>query len=90
VPVAPHLAAQHAVVLPGFETVRITLEPRQEAVLSVDGESDLTLHQGDSVIVRSSPHQARFLRLNPATDFYQRMAARLGWARPGGTARPLP
>ena len=32
----------------------------------------------------------RFLRLNPRTDFYVRMAARLGWARPGGTARPLP
>src|SRR3954447_17033450 len=40
VPVAPHLAAQRAVVLPGSETVKITLEPGQQAVLSVDGEPD--------------------------------------------------
>lgn len=90
VPVAPHLAAQHAVVLPGRETVLITLEPRQQAVLSVDGESDFQLHEGDSVRVSSSEHKARFLRLKPRTDFYVRMAAQLGWHRPGGNALPLP
>lgn len=90
VPVAPHLAAQHAVVLPGHETVRITLEPRQHAVLSIDGLTDHELHEGDSVIVTSSRERARFLRLGPATDFYVRMAAQLGWHRPGGNARPLP
>jgi NAD+ kinase len=90
VPVAPHLAAQHAVVLPRSETVRITLEPRQEAVLSVDGQADLQLHENDTVLVSSSEHRARFLRLNPRTDFYIRMAAQLGWHRPGGNALPLP
>jgi NAD+ kinase len=90
VPVAPHLAAQHAVVLPGTETVHITLEPRQQAVLSVDGESDLELTEGDSVLVSASEHTARFLRLQPRSDFYLRMAAQLGWHRPGGNARPLP
>jgi NAD+ kinase len=89
VPVAPHLAAQHAVVLAGSESVKITLEPRQLAVLSVDGESDFTLREGDSVVVRASPHQARFLRFHPHSDFYLRMAARLGWHRPGGSASPL-
>ena len=90
VPVAPHLASQHAVVLPGSETVRITLEQRQEAVLSVDGEADLELHENDSVLVCSSEYKARFLRLKPRTDFYVRMAAQLGWHRPGGHALPLP
>jgi len=90
VPVAPHLAAQHALVLPSSETVHITLEPRQHAVLSVDGESDLELHEGDSVLVSGSPHRTRFLRLKPRTDFYVRMAAQLGWHRPGGNAMPLP
>jgi NAD+ kinase len=90
VPVAPHLAAQHAVVLPGSETVHITLEPGQLAVLSVDGLSDVDLHEGDSVVVSASEHHARFLRLNPRSDFYIRMAAQLGWHRPGGNALPLP
>jgi NAD+ kinase len=90
VPVAPHLASQHAVVLPGSETVQITLEPGQEAVLSVDGGSDVLLHEGDSVLVSRSEYRVRFLRLQPPTAFYHRMATQLGWQRPGGNARPLP
>ena len=90
VPVAPHLAAQHAVVLPGHETVHIALEPNQQAVLSIDGVGDHHLQEGDSVIVSASPRRARFLRLKPRSDFYVRMAAQLGWHRPGGNALPLP
>jgi NAD+ kinase len=90
VPVAPHLAAQHAVVLAETEVVHLTLEPRQQAVLSVDGESDLELHEHDTVVAKISPYHARFLRFHPRTDFYLRMAARLGWHRPAGKAEPLP
>ena len=90
VPVAPHLSARHAVVLPGSESVHITLEPGQRAVLSIDGESDVELQEGDSVVVTTSEHRARFLRLGPRTEFYVRMAAQLGWHRPGGNAKPLP
>jgi NAD+ kinase len=90
VPVAPHLSAQHAVLVPGRETVRVTLEPGQQAVLSVDGQPDFELNEGDSVLVTASAHRARFLRFKPANDFYVRMAAQLGWHRPGGNARPLP
>jgi NAD+ kinase len=90
VPVAPHLSAQHAVLLPGNETVHITLEPDQQAVLSVDGQADFELHEGDSVQVSLSEHKARFLRFKPRNDFYVRMAAQLGWHRPGGNAQPLP
>lgn len=90
VPVAPHLSAQHAVLIPGNDTVRVTLEPNQHAVLSIDGTADYELHEGDSVLLQSSPHRARFLRFKPQTDFYVRMAAQLGWHRPGGNARPLP
>jgi NAD+ kinase len=90
VPVAPHLAAQHAVVLPGTEQIHITLEPEQQAVLSVDGLADFPLLEGDSVSVSASDYRARFLRLKPRTDFYERMAAQLGWHRPGGNALPLP
>ncbi len=90
VPVAPHLSAQHAVVLPGNETVHITLEQNQQAVLSVDGLADVQLNEGDAVDVSASQYRARFLRLKPPTDFYTRMASQLGWHRPGGNAVPLP
>jgi NAD+ kinase len=90
VPVAPHLSAQHAVIVPGNETVHITLEPDQQAVLSVDGLADVQLREGDSVQVSAGVYRARFLRFKPRTDFYVRMAAQLGWHRPGGNAKPLP
>jgi NAD+ kinase len=90
VPVAPHLAAQHAVVLPQSEAVHITLEPGQQAFLSIDGENDLALHEHDTVAARISRHHVRFLRFHGRTDFYLRMAARLGWHRPAGNAVPLP
>jgi NAD+ kinase len=90
VPVAPHLSAEHAVIVPGSETVHITLEPEQQAVLSVDGLADVQLREGDSVHVKAGTHRARFLRFKPRTDFYVRMAAQLGWHRPGGNAKPLP
>jgi NAD+ kinase len=90
VPVAPHLSAEHAVLVPGSETVHITLEPDQQAVLSVDGTADFELHEGDSVQVSLSDYKARFLRFKPRSDFYVRMAAQLGWHRPGGNAQPLP
>jgi NAD+ kinase len=90
VPVAPHLSAQHAVLVPGSQTVHITLEPNQQAVLSVDGQPDFELHERDSVQVTTSEQRVRFLRFKPRTDFYVRMAAQLGWHRPGGNARPLP
>ena len=90
VPVAPHLSAEHAVLVPGNEKVRITLEPNQRAVLSVDGQPDHQLGEGDSVQVSLSEHKARFLRFKPRSDFYLRMAAQLGWHRPGGNAQPLP
>jgi NAD+ kinase len=90
VPVAPHLSAEHAVLVPRSEQVRVTLEPNQQAVLSVDGQPDYQLHEGDSVQVSLSEHKARFLRFQPRDDFYKRIAAQLGWHRPGGNARPLP
>jgi NAD+ kinase len=90
VPVAPHLSAEHPVLVPGVETVHVTLEPGQQAVLSVDGQADFELHEGDSVRVSLSDYKTRFLRFKPRSDFYVRMAAQLGWHRPGGNAQPLP
>jgi NAD kinase len=68
----------------------VTLEPGQQAVLSLDGQVDIDLSEGDSVTVEMSEHHARFLRIKDRTDFYVRMAAQLGWHRPGGNAQPLP
>ena len=78
-PVAPHLAPANTVVLPEGSRVEIQIAPRQSAILSVDGEPDLDLSGGDIVRVRTSAHQARFLRLGPPSDFFLRVGRRLNW-----------
>ncbi len=78
-PLAPHLASRNSVVLPQSAIIEVQLAPRQQATFSIDGERDLDLAAGETVRVSLSPHKARFLRLRPRADFYQRLARRLSW-----------
>jgi NAD+ kinase len=78
-PLAPHLAPRNSVVLPPTAVVEVQLAPNQQATFSVDGERDLDLASGETVRVALGEHRARFLRLGPATEFYERLARRLNW-----------
>jgi NAD+ kinase len=80
-PLAPHLAPHNPVVLPPSAKVEVQLAPSQQATFSVDGERDLDLAAGGSLRVTLSPHCARFVRLGPPTQFYERLARRLNWLR---------
>jgi NAD+ kinase len=80
-PLAPHLAPRNSVVLPPTAVVEVQLAPNQQATFSVDGERDLDLAAGETVRVGLGEHRARFLRLGPPTEFYQRLAHRLNWLR---------
>jgi len=82
-PLSPHLAPHNAVVLPPAAAVEVQLAPGQQATMSIDGERDLDLAAGETVRVTLSPHRARFLRLSPPSQFYERLARRLNWLREG-------
>ena len=81
-PLAPHLAPRNSVVLPPTAVVEVQLAPNQQATFSVDGERDLDLMSGETVRVTISPHRARFVRLGPPAQFYERLSRRLNWVRP--------
>jgi len=78
-PVAPHLAPANSVVLPEGSHVEVQIAPRQQAILSIDGEPDMNLAGGDTVRVHASGHAARFLRLGPPGEFFLRVGRRLNW-----------
>lgn len=83
-PLAPHLAPRNSVVLPPSAVVEVQLAPGQQATFSVDGERDLDLAAGgETVRVSQGPHRARFLRLSPPAQFYERLARRLNWLLQG-------
>lgn len=80
-PVAPHLAPANSLILPEGSAVEIAIAQSERAILSVDGQPDMDLAGGDVVRVRSSGHEARFLRLGPPGDFFVRVGRRLNWLR---------
>ncbi len=82
-PLSPHLAPRNSIVLPPTAVVEVQLAPGQQATMSIDGERDLDLAAGETVRVTLGPHRARFLRLNPPAQFYERLARRLNWLREG-------
>ena len=81
-PLAPHLVPNNSIVLPAEAVVEVELAPGQQATFSVDGERDLDLMSGETVRVTVGPHRARFVRLNPPAQFYERLARRLNWLPP--------
>jgi len=77
VPVAPHLSSAYTLVLPETAELKLQLNTYHAATLSVDGHINLSLSNGDTVIIRRSPHVARFLRIRPGESFYSSLEDKL-------------
>lgn len=72
-PVAPHLSVDRAIVLAEGSSIRVELRRGDEAVLSIDGQKSIELHNGDMIDLRASEHSIRFLRFQKPGYFYQRL-----------------
>ncbi len=77
-PVAVHLGLSSPLVLPPTSRVRLHVQSRGPATLSVDGFIDLRVNEGDDVLIEASPHKARFLRSEPPSHYYATLMRRLG------------
>ncbi len=77
-PVAAHMGLTAALVLSAEVNVELSLEGYQDATLSIDGYLDFPMEPGDRVLVKQSPHRARFLRANPPSHYYATLTRRLG------------
>jgi NAD+ kinase len=82
IPIAPHLSLARALVVPESAIVRVGLAAEHQAVLSVDGQVDVPIHDGTIVEVTASPHRCRFLRRGARADFYRRLGEKLRYLRP--------
>lgn len=77
-PVAPHLAAARSLILEPNAVTTLELQPGSDgAILSADGQLNLTLDAGTQVIIRGSQYVTRFLRRRPPTYFYRILSAKL-------------
>lgn len=76
-PIAPHLSPLHSLVLSGGAVVEVQVFTDHAAILTVDGQVDVAVQDGDRVTVAASNHQARFVRIKPRTYFYRTLMERL-------------
>lgn len=76
-PIAPHLTVATALVLPATACVRLSLSTDSEATLTVDGQVDVSLQEGDVVVVTASQSVCRFVRLGERSYFYKTLLQKL-------------
>ncbi len=81
VPVAPHLSVDRAMVLDEEASITILPHVDHQTVLSADGQTPLTLQDGDRVVVRASPHPVKFIRFQ-GRDYFYRVLTRFLQAHP--------
>ena len=83
-PISCHLGLSHALILPSQSTVDLKIAPREKVTLSIDGQVELPLSDGQNVRVKLSPHMARFLRIREPTYFYSLLWQKLRGRRNDG------
>ncbi len=77
VPIAPYLSQVKSLVLPQGSRVTFKLMTDHRSILTIDGQIDVELENGDEVAVSESAHAARFARLQSRTYFYRTLVDRL-------------
>jgi NAD+ kinase len=78
IPIAAHLTINRAIVLGRGDTVEVKVHTDHQAILTVDGQFEYELRDGDLVTVQASPYVSRFIRLQDRTYFYRTLMDRLG------------
>jgi NAD+ kinase len=81
-PIAPHLSMDRAIVLSQGAVVKVQIHTDHQAILTVDGQFEYELCDGDQVTVQASDHAGLFVRLQDRNYFYRTFMERLRWSLP--------
>jgi NAD+ kinase len=78
-PICPHTLTNRPIVLPDNITLEMILQaPKEDVVLTVDGQVGLPLEQYDVVVVEKSPYKTRII-LPAQRDYFAVLRTKLGW-----------
>jgi len=77
IPISAHLSMNRAIVLGEGDRVEVQVHTDHQAILTVDGQFEYDLRDGDVVSVQASPHTSRLVRLQDRTYFYRTLMDRL-------------
>jgi len=76
-PVSPQATFNNALVLRSTSMVQLMVTSDHGAILSIDGQIDVPLEDGETVTVQKSPYHVSFLRASAQDSFYGELLARL-------------
>ena len=76
-PISPHKPRFGSFVAPANAVITLEMESNAAAVLSVDGEAEMPLEDGDVVEVRESIYRTRLLRKDSERYFFQALRSTL-------------
>lgn len=79
IPICPHLSLDRPVVLAQGATVTLQAHADYAPILTVDGQFEIALAEGDRVEVRASPYAAHFIHVQDRAYFYRTLMDRLRW-----------
>lgn len=75
--ISPYLSPIHSLALPEGASVSLQVHSQNNPILTIDGQADYQLQDGDIVETKASPHPARFARLETPGYFYRTLVNRL-------------
>lgn len=78
-PICPHLSLDRPVVLAQGATVILHAQADYAPILTVDGQFEIALAEGDRVEVRASTHVSQFVHVQDRAYFYRTLMERLRW-----------
>lgn len=79
IPICPHLSLDRPIVLSQGATVTLQVHADHPAILTVDGQFEVSLADADRVEVRASPHVSQFVHMQDRAYFYRTLMERLRW-----------
>ncbi|MDA8187118.1 MAG: NAD(+)/NADH kinase [Dehalococcoidales bacterium] len=76
-PILPHLSNAYPLICPPGASIQLEVCTGHQAGVTVDGQIDMPLYNGDMVKAFAAPQKARFLRAQSPSYFYFSLAKRL-------------
>ena len=76
-PISAHLTVAYALVLPPDTIIEMEVHTDHQAMLSIDGQVEFELCDGDKIRTKRSAYMACFLRIHPPSFFYGTLEKRL-------------
>lgn len=79
IPICPHLSLDRPIVLSQGATVTLRAQADHPPILTVDGQFEIALAEGDRVDICASPHTSQFVHVQDRAYFYRTLMDRLRW-----------